>query len=204
MINFFYHLAEPQGELNLTETEEKLLIVISEKLVQNATTVTAASKEVSVPSKVIKEGREFDINVGAKVKSPFSTMSYRERMEARNAYIARIGELNGAIDWTLSEQRGVRDSVDRLTSTINNLKAVPPEEKDSSSTYTVELEITILTRKLSSANEDVCFLESRITEKLGKLKQFRTYVAELNQFYEEDNILAKVFDDHDSPALSDK
>ncbi len=113
-------------------------------------------------------------------------------MEARSAYIARIGELNDAIDLTLNEEREVSDSVDRLTSTINNLKAVPPEEKDSTSTYTVELEITILTRKLSSANEDVYFLESRITEKLEKLKQFRTYVADLNQFYEKDKKLAEV------------
>ncbi len=168
-------------------------IVISEKLVQNATIISASSKEVAAPSKVIREEREFSNNVGAKVKSSFSTMSYRERMEARNAYIACIEGLNGAIDLTLCEQREVSDSIDRLTSTINRLKAVPPEEKDSTSTYSVELEITILTRKLSSANEDVCFLESRITEKLGKLEQFRTYVAELNQFYEEDKILAEVF-----------
>ncbi len=59
--------------------------------------------------------------------------------------------------------------------------------------YGVELEWTILSRKLSVANEDMCFLEREIEKKDRKLKQFSAYVIQLDHFYEEDQTLADVF-----------
>ncbi len=55
------------------------------------------------------------------------------------------------------------------------------------------MELTILSRKLSVANEDMCFLEREIEKKDRKFKQFSAYVIQLDHFYEEDQILADVF-----------
>ncbi len=52
--------------------------------------------------------------------------------------------------------------MDQLTDTIKKLNS---ENEESSLSYGVELELTILSRKLSVANEDMCFLEREIERK---------------------------------------
>ncbi len=190
---YFYRLAKSQSKVNVTEIESKMekLFIISEEI-QNTTTT---SQEVAAPSKEIEEeeskGEEgtskclSTVVEKVKERSPFFLMSSKERIEARGGYMARINDLNDDIDLCLNERREVCNTVDRLTDTIKKLKS---EYEDGSLIYGVELEMTILRRKLSAANEDMCFIESEIRKKDKKLKQFSTYVIQLNCFYEEDKM----------------
>ncbi len=147
---------------------------------------TADIKNVNAPvSSIIQNGTK------VKERSPFSIMSFKERLEARSGYMNCIKELkNDIIDLCLNERRDICNRMDQLTDTIKKLNS---EYDESSLSYGVELELTILSRKLSVANEDMCFIEREIEKKDRKLKQFIAYVIQLDHFYEEDQILADVF-----------